>query len=77
MAEFQMDDLTMDQINFILTQSPYVEIPSSYQPLAPDPLIENLAKSRFQSALWRWGDKIFKIKKMTIQGEKLNLTWRF
>ena len=51
MAEFQMDDLTMDQINFILTQSPYVEIPSSYQPLAPDPLIENLAKSRFQSAL--------------------------
>ena len=51
MAEFYRDDLTMDQINDILSQSEFKEIPSSYQPLAPDPQIANLAKSRFQSVL--------------------------
>lgn len=51
MAEFHMDDLTVDQINDILTQSEFEEIPSSYQPLAPDPQIANLANSRFQSIL--------------------------
>ena len=51
MAEFHMDDLTMDQINDILTQSEFEEILSSHQPLAPDPQIANLANLRFQSIL--------------------------
>ena len=48
-----MDDFTMDQINDILIQSVFEEIPSSYQPFAPDLQITNLAKSRFQSVLQR------------------------
>ena len=41
----------MDQINDILTQSEFEKIPSSDQPLAPDPQIHNLVKSKFRSVL--------------------------
>ena len=48
MAEL-FDTLTAQQLDDILTQSEFEEIPGIVQPVQPDPQIQSLAQSRFQN----------------------------